>query len=154
MGEISPVLFTPSVSRMTTLLFDLLCSKCDKALVSPIPMAVPGAMRLCAAHAQVICGHIESNAVWSVVRGHSVKASPPKRVMPILSLGRFDTKSRATSLAASMREGWRSRVSILVEMSMASTMSMPSVSFSDTALRVCGRAMTTMSMATANHRSR
>ena len=67
-----------------------------------------------------------SNDVWSVVIGHCVNASPAKIVRPILSLGLPEMNSAATSLAASMRLGFKSSASMEVDTSMASMMSMPS----------------------------
>ena len=48
--------------------------------------------------------------------------------MPILSEGRWAMNSMAMSLAALMRSGLKSRASILVDTSIAKTMSMPSES--------------------------
>ena len=75
-----------------------------------------------------------------MVMGHWVKASPAKMVSPILSSGLPLMNSVATLLAASMRLGFRSCASILVETSMASMMSIPSVVRSPQLLCVCGRA--------------
>ena len=107
-------------------------------------MAVPSAMIPLVWRSQVTLLNIDSKAVWSVVMGHCVKASPPKSVNPMLSFSRPAMNSKATCLAASMRLGFKSGVSILCEMSIAIMISMPSTSRSLYAVLVCGRAKMTM----------
>ncbi len=142
-GDISPVLFSPSVRRMTTLLLALLSERCATALAMPMPIAVPGWMTPLACSSQLTLRNMLSSTMWSVVSGHCVKASPPKSVRPMLSAGRLEMKLSATSFAALSRLGRMSGVSMLVEMSIAIMMSMPSDSPWRKAVRVCGRASIT-----------
>ena len=145
-GEMSPMLLEPSVSRMTTLLFAFDVFSREIALASPMPMAVPSCISPRAAISVLtFCKRFSSEA-WSVVIGHCVKASPAKIVRPMLSSGRPEMNSAATSLAASIRLGFRSSASMDVDTSMASMMSMPSTVLLPHELCVCGRAkMMTMS---------
>ncbi len=125
-GEMSPILLLPSVSKITTLLLALESFSRDTALASPMPSAVPSWMSPRAAMSvRTLCNRLSSDA-WSVVIGHCVNASPAKIVRPILSLGLPEMNSAATSLAASIRFGFKSSASMEVDTSMASMMSMPS----------------------------
>ena len=65
--------------------------------------------------------------------------------MPIRSVGRWAMNSMARSLAALIRSGLKSRASILPETSIASTMSIPSVSTRSICVDERGRAMQTIS---------
>ena len=102
---------------------------------------------------RTFCSRLMSEA-WSVVMGHWVKASPAKMVNPILSSGRSAMNSAATLLAASMRLGFRSSASILVETSMASMMSMPSTVWVPHRLWVCGLAKTITTMTKVKMRNK
>ena len=82
-----------------------------------------------------------------------MNASPANIDRPMLSLGRPFMKSAATDLAASMRLGFRSSASILVETSMHIIMSMPSISVSCQRSVVWGRARIMASMANATSSS-
>ena len=73
--------------------------------------------------------------------------------MPIRSEGRWEMNSIAMSLAALMRSGVKSRASILVETSIAKTMSMPSESIFSISLEERGRARATMIRLSAASRS-
>ena len=84
----SPALFAPSVRRMTTLEGALLVVRRLTAFVNPIPIAVPGEIVPLVCKSQLTPLNVDNKAIWSVVIGHCVKASPPKRVRPILSFGR------------------------------------------------------------------
>ena len=64
--------------------------------------------------------------------------------MPIRSVGRWAMNSMAISLAALIRSGLKSLASILVETSIARTMSIPSVSIFSICEEERGRAMATM----------
>ena len=101
---------------------------------------------------RTFCNRLSSE-VWSVVMGHCVKASPAKMLRPMLSSGRPEMNSAATCLAASRRLGFRSSASILVETSMASMMSMPSIDLFFHEFWVCGRAMARTSIVKASMRS-
>src|SRR5699024_7316630 len=90
-----------------------------------------------------------NRTVWSVVNGHCVKLSAANTTNPILSFGRPLIKADATSLDASRRFGFKSCAIILVEISIASTMSMPSVEEFCQLLVDCGRANITTRTATA-----
>jgi len=150
----SPMLLLPSVRRITTLLFALESFSLDTALASPMPKAVPSWISPRAAMSvRTLCSRLSSD-VWSVVIGHWVKASPAKMVRPILSLGRPEMNSAATSLAASMRLGFKSSANIEVETSIANMMSMPSTCLCPQELWVWGRArMKTMSVNTTQRSS-
>ena len=93
------------------------------------------------------------NVPWSVVRGDCVKASPAKATKPIRSPKRSAMNDPATSLAAVMRSGLKSRASIEPDTSTASTMSIPSVELSTLWLTSLGRANATMSAASAARRN-
>ena len=125
---------------MTTLLFDFEFFRRDTAFASPIPIAVPSEISPWAAISVLVPFRRFCNEAWSTVIGHWVNASPAKIVRPILSFGRSAINSPATALAASIRLGFKSSASILVDTSIASMISMPSTVFSFHALRVCGRA--------------
>ena len=130
MGEISPILLLPSVSKITTLLFPFTSFNRLTALANPIPIAVPSAISpLEAISVRTLCNILMSD-VWSVVMGHCVKASPAKIVNPMLSLGRSAINSAATFFAASNRLGFKSSASMEVETSIASIMLIPSTCFS------------------------
>ena len=81
MGVISPRLFTPSVSRITT--FDLasLSRRRLMAVASPFPMAVP----LSSISPLRIRDSRVWSVLWSVVRGLCVKASAAKATSPMRS---------------------------------------------------------------------
>ena len=126
-GDMSPRLFEPSVSSMTTLLLVFDSFNLLTALASPMPIAVPSSISPVAAMSvRTFCRRL-SRLAWSVVIGHCVNDSPAKMVSPILSSGRPEINSAATSFAASIRLGLRSSASIDVDTSIASMMSMPSV---------------------------
>ena len=135
-GEMSPILLLPSVSKITTLLFALELFRRDTEFANPIPMAVPSEMMPLAAMSVRTDCNMYNRDVWSVVIGHCVKDSPANMVRPILSLGRPAMNSAATFFAASIRLGLRSSASIEVETSIASMMSMPSTDFVSHALCV------------------
>ncbi|MNL45901.1 hypothetical protein D3C87_1685790 [compost metagenome] len=121
-GGIEPVVFEPSVSRITTLLVASLSLRRLTAVARPIPMAVPSStIPLLMSPNKLI------STSWSMVSGHCVKLSPLKITSPILSSGRFFIKSIAMFFPASSRFGFRSSASILPEISVAITISMPSV---------------------------
>ena len=105
-------------------------------------MAVPSSIIPLSAISHCTALSIFSTAAWSIVSGHCVKLSPAKIVRPILSFLRLFTKFAATSFAASMRLGLKSIASILVETSVASMISIPSMSLSSQLSDVCGRART------------
>ena len=149
----SPILFEPSVSSITTLLFVFASFNLDTALASPMPIAVPSLISPLAAMSVLTPFSRLSNEAWSVVIGHCVNASPANMVRPMLSLGRSAMNDAATSFAASIRLGFRSSASILVDTSMASIMSMPSTFLSSHALWVCGRAIAITIIAKATQRS-
>ena len=148
-GEISPLLFVPSVNRIITLDFALLSFKRVTAFAIPIPTAVPSVIR-----PHLILCIISNNTAWSTVNGHWVKVSPANNVIPILSLGRPLINSAATSLAASSLFGFKSSASILVETSIASIISIPSISLFCHLLVVCGRARTKITSTKARQRNR
>lgn len=137
-------MFTPSVNRIIT--FDLAWLSLIRltAFANPRPIAVPSWM---------IPGWTSlkrfNRTVWSVVNGHCVKLSAANTTNPILSFGRPLIKADATSLDASRRFGFKSCAIILVEISIASTMSMPSVEEFCQLLVDCGRANITIRTATA-----
>ena len=140
-GEISPILFVPSVSSITTRLFALLSCSFVKDVANPIPMAVPSSISpLAAISVRTLCRSV-SKVLCSTVIGHCVNASPAKIVSPILSFSRFDTNSAAVFLAASRRFGLRSCRSILVDTSMDIMISIPSTVFVSNELCICGLAM-------------
>ena len=117
------------------------------AVPRPMPMAVPSSsmpMRMSRKRL--------TSTAWSVVSGHWVKLSPEKMTRPMLSLGRPAMNCVATSLAASRRLGLKSSASILPEMSMAITMSMPSVVSLWMRFDDCGRASTHITAANASIR--
>ena len=87
-----------------------------------------------------------------MVNGHCVKLSAAKTTRPILSFWRPLMNDAATSLAASRRFGFKSSANILVEISIAITISIPSVEEFCQLLVDCGRANTTISKAMANIR--
>ena len=152
-GEMSPRLLEPSVSRMTTRLLAFESFRRLTLLASPMPMAVPSSISpRCAMSVRTFCSRL-SNEAWSVVMGHCVKASPAKMLRPMLSLGRPEINSAATCLAASRRLGFRSSANIDVLTSIASMMSIPSTVLFFHELRVCGRASTTTIMVKASIRS-
>ena len=97
------------------------------------------------------------NSVWSVlrsvVRGLCVKLSPAKATIPMRSLGLSATNLAATSFAAVIRSGSKSRASMLVDTSIASTISIPSVVVELPFSEFCGRANATSSSATAVQRN-
>jgi hypothetical protein len=66
-----PALFMPSVSRITTLLLDVLSRSLLMAVAKPMPTAVPPVIRPVRA-----CTKSCFSTSWSVVRGHCVNASP------------------------------------------------------------------------------
>ena len=126
-GDRSPILFEPSVSRITTFDFAFEFFSRDTAFANPMPTAVPSLIRPVAVMSvRTPCSRLSSDA-WSVVIGHWVNASPAKMVRPMLSFGRPEMNSAATLFAASMRLGFRSSASIEVETSIAIMISMPSV---------------------------
>ena len=96
---------------------------------------------------------ILSSEALSVVSGLCVKLSPAKTTKPIRSFGRSAMKLAATSLAAEIRSGWKSRASMLPEMSSDSTMSIPSVVRLESLWELCGRASATTNSATAPQRN-
>ena len=147
-GSICPLLFTPSVSRMTTLLGESLSFSRFTAVANPLPMAVPSSIM------PLSIWFIRfTSDTWSVVMGDWVKASPAKTTRPIRSVGRPMMNFDPISLAAVSRSGVKSRASIDPEMSNAITMSIPS------ALTFCrssedwGRAMAKITRATTRLRS-
>jgi hypothetical protein len=111
-------------------------------------MAVPSSITPLRRRERSVC-----TVFWSLVRGHCVKASPANATTPILSPKRSATNSPAICLAAVMRSGLKSRASIDPEMSIASTMSIPSVELSTLWLTSLGRANATMSAASAARRN-
>lgn len=141
-GAISPRLLMPSVSRMMT--FDLasLSRRRLIAVASPLPMAVPSSIRPLRMRASSVC-----RVLWSVVSGLCVKASPAKTTSPSRSPTRSLMNDAATSLAAVMRSGLKSRASIEPETSIESMMSMPSVEVRTFCSMPCGRASATTSSA-------
>ena len=147
-GEISPLLLVPSVNKMITFDFALLSFRRVTAFATPIPTAVPSSIR-----PHLILWIISSNTAWSTVSGHWVNVSPANRVIPILSFGRPLINSAATSLAASSLFGFKSSASILVDTSIASIISIPSISLFCHLLVLCGRANTTIIKANAMTRS-
>ena len=74
--------------------------------------------------------------------------------MPILSEGLWEMNSIAMSFEALIRSGVRSLASILVETSIASTMSIPSVSILSISVEDLGRAMAITIMTRAKVLSR
>src|SRR5665648_316378 len=86
-GAISPRLFSPSVSRMTTLLIAVLSLSRETAVANPLPMAVPSSI----IPLSIFLNRLITVA-WSVVSGHWVKLSPEKTTRPILSFGRPNDK--------------------------------------------------------------
>ena len=138
----SPRLFTPSVSRITTFDLALLSFRRLTALASPIPSAVPSSIIPRCTMSQLTLWNKFNSTPWSTVSGHCVNASPAKIVRPILSFGRPLINSAATCLAASIRFGFKSSASILVDTSTASMMSIPSISVFCQLSVVCGRAST------------
>ena len=116
-----------------------------------MPMAVPSSINPFLAMSVLTLWSRLSSVWWSTVIGHCVNASPAKMVSPILSSGRPEINSAATSLAASslLGLGLMSMASILVDTSMASMMSMPSTERSPHELWVLGRASTTTTIVKA-----
>ena len=84
-----------------------------------------------------------------MVMGTWVKLSPANSTRPMLSWSRPLTNWVATFLALSKRLGEKSLASILVDTSMAMTMSVPSTSLVDQLSLVCGRHRMTMRHASA-----
>ena len=146
-GSICPAVFSPSVSRMTTLLLASLVRRRFTATASPEPMAVPGSRSPVFSPAKPFF-----TTTWSVVMGTWVKASPSKATTPIRSKGRLPTKSMATSLALSSRLGSKSRASMDWLKSMAMMRSMPSRVMSSTVEADWGRNKATVRQATAKVR--
>ena len=119
---------------MITLDLALLSFSRVTALAIPIPTAVPSSIR------PHFTSFIKfSRTAWSTVSGHCVKLSPANSVIPTLSFGRPLMNSAATSLAASKRLGFKSSANILVETSIASIISIPSISLFCQLSVVCGR---------------
>ena len=139
-GDMSPRLFVPSVSSIITLLLAFDSFSRDTALAIPIPIAVPSSSIPRMAMLQSIPFSRFSRAVWSMVMGHCVYASPANTVSPMLSFSLPFMNSIATLRAACTRLGLRSSASILVETSMQSIMSIPSTLVLLHELAVCGRA--------------
>jgi hypothetical protein len=106
------------------MLFDLACPETRRLIdeAMPSPMAVPSLRAPVLVPAMAL-----TSAALSVVSGISERLSPENTTRPMLSLVRWATNLEATSLAASIRLGSRSVASILLEMSSASTMSVPSM---------------------------
>ena len=109
-------------------------------------MAVPSSMTPFMAISHFTALSMLSTTAWSIVRGHWVKLSPAKIVSPILSFFLLFTKFAATSFAASMRLGRKSIASILVDTSVASMISIPSMLLSSQLSVDCGRASTIIIM--------
>ena len=134
-GAISPRLFSPSVSRITTLLMAVLSFRRETAVANPFPMAVPSSIIPLSIFLKRLI-----TVAWSVVSGHCVKLSPEKMTSPILSFGRPEINLVATSFAASIRFGWKSIASIELEISRAMMISIPSVVTFCQLFDDCGRA--------------
>ena len=145
-GSIAPMLFTPSVTKMMTLL--LLFESFIRliAVAKPSPMAVPSSISPLSV-AESSC----SKMLWSIVEGHFVYASPAKTTIPMLSLVRALIKRSITLFADSNRFGLKSSASMEVETSKAKTMSIPSMLFSSFEKWVWGRAIATIKTATAKY---
>ena len=133
-GATMPQLLLPSVSRMMLLLLALPSLMRLMAVAMPSPMAVPSSIK-----PRFTSWMAFISVALSIVIGTCVKLSPAKITTPMLSCSRPATNCAATSLAASSRLGLKSRASILVLTSIASTMSVPSTSLSLHELTSCGR---------------
>ena len=134
-GGTIPLLFTPSVSKIITL--DIASESFNRftAVANPIPIAVPSStIPLLTSWNKLI------STLWSVVSGHWVKLSPAKITKPTRSFIRLLMKSIATFLEASNRSGFKSCASILPEISIAKTISIPFVVLSSQLVEDCGRA--------------
>ena len=133
---------------MTTLDAASLACRRLTAVASPIPTAVPSSIIPTSSSPMS-----DVTTEWSSVSGACVKALPAKITTPRRSLRRPATKSAATALDASMRLGSRSSASIELEMSSASTMSIPSATTFSPVTPVWGRANATTRHTSANPRS-
>lgn len=97
-GAICPLLLTPSVSRITTLLLAELSRSRLTAVPSPLPIAVPSSMM-----PLLTVPRILTSEALSVVSGLCVKLSPANTTRPIRSFGRSMMKLAAISFAAEIR---------------------------------------------------
>ena len=120
-GATRPVLLEPSVSNMILLDFAFPSTIRFMAVANPSPMAVPSS------NMPISRLLIElSNIVLSFVIGVCVKHSPAKTTNPILSVSLPCTNFAATSFAAPNRSGVKSWANMLVDISRAITISVPS----------------------------
>ncbi len=99
-GAICPLLFVPSVKRITTLESDSLSFNLLTEVANPNPIAVPSSII-----PYSISFSKFNSTLWSVVSGHCVKLSPAKITRPILSFFLSIINSDATLLAACSRSG-------------------------------------------------
>ena len=147
-GAMSPVLLEPSVSNM--MLFDLALPSTMRLMLvaSPSPIAVPSSSSPISTELTAL-----RSDDLSVVIGSSVKLSPANTTRPMLSDSLPLMNSDATSLAAAKRSGVKSFANILVDMSRAMTMSVPSTLDVSHLLLVCGRQSITMRQPMASSRT-
>src|SRR5262249_20469127 len=152
-GGILPALFSPSVNKTRTWLFERLSLSRLEADAMADPIAVPSSTRPIFTRSK-FC----KSQSWSNVIGLTTYGRPANAMMPMRSFGRASMNFRVTSRIASTRvASWppmvKSLVSIEPETSRTSMMSIPLASICVRLLPSCGRARATTKKAMARSKS-